>query len=132
MSLPAVQVVKLDHRRTLGSAGERLAAHALEQRGYRILARNLRLPPGELDLVAEHEGCLVLVEVRLRRGAGPGAALESIGEAKQRRLRRLAGAYCLTLAAPPECLRIDVVGITLDRGGRLLSLQVIQNAVEGE
>jgi putative endonuclease len=121
-----------DGRKGLGAAGERLAALHLERRGYRILARNVRLPGGEIDLVASHAGCLVIVEVRLRRGAGAGAALESVGRAKQQRLRRLALEYCASLTAQPENLRIDVVAIELDAGGRLQEIVVVENAVEAE
>lgn len=122
----------LDGRKALGAAGERLAARHLERNGYTILARNVRLPSGEIDLVARRDACLVIVEVRLRRGASAGAALESITRAKQQRLRRLTAEYCAALAKPPEAVRIDVIGIGLDRGGRLESVLIVENAVEAE
>lgn len=121
-----------DGRVGLGAAGERLAAWQLEQRGYVILARNVRLPGGEIDLVARQGGCLVIVEVRLRRGAPVDAALASITPAKQRRLRRLTAHYCSTLEQEPDAVRIDVVAISLDREGRPNSVVVVKNAVEAE
>ncbi len=39
-------------RQRLGASGERLAAHYLEQRGYRVIERNVRRAEGEIDLVA--------------------------------------------------------------------------------
>ena len=74
----------------------------------------------------------MLVEVRLRRGAAAGAALESVGARKQARLRRLAAEYRAGLAQQPECMRIDVVAVSLDRGGRLRELLVVQNAIEDQ
>jgi putative endonuclease len=124
--------VQVDRRRPLGALGERLTALYLEERGYRIVARNVRLRQGEIDLVAEHDRCLVLVEVRLRHGAGAGVALESISPAKQRRLRRLAAELCAARDPAPEAVRIDVVGVSLDRQGRLREIRLVQNAVEGE
>jgi len=121
-----------DARRAFGAAGERLTARYLEGRGYRILGRNVRLPGGEIDIVADHNGCLVLIEVRLRRGAGAGEALESVARRKQNRLRRLSKEYCATLSAAPESVRIDVVAVSLDRRGRVQDVLLIENAVEDE
>ena len=123
---------RTDGRRGLGAAGERLSAHFLERRGYRILDRNVRLNRGEIDLVATQGETLVLVEVRLRRSAGVDAALESVSPRKQRRLRLLAAEYCARLAEQPAAVRIDVVGIALDRQGRLREIRLIENAVEGD
>ncbi len=118
-------------RRELGAAGERLAAAHLERAGYRVRERNVRVPPwGEIDIVAERDGVLVLVEVRTRRGDRFGDALSSVTLAKQQRMRRAAQAYLGALGddAPPA--RIDVVGVTLDSAGRLVSIAHIENAVE--
>lgn len=119
-----------DARRALGAAGERLAALYLQRRGYRIIARNVRLPSGEIDLVAWQRTTLVLVEVRVKRSDIVGEALQSIVPRKQERLRRLAQEYCAALEQEPEQLRIDVVGISLDRSGRLREITLVQNAVE--
>ena len=54
-------------RRALGAAGEAAACAHLEQRGYRIVARNARADRVELDIVAERGGVLVFVEVKTRR-----------------------------------------------------------------
>lgn len=120
-------------RRRLGAAGERLAARYLEGQGYRVLAQSVRLPPwGEIDLVAERDGTLVLVEVRLRRGQAFGGALASIGPIKRMRLLRTALAYLATLGDAAPAARIDLVAITLDRAGRLVHIDHIPNAVEAE
>jgi putative endonuclease len=121
-----------DPRRALGAAGERIAAHYLEGKGYRILERNVRMKGGEIDLIADHDGCLVFIEVRLRRGAAAGAALESVAHRKQERLRRLAADYCVRLPSPPASVRIDVVAVALDRQGRVDEIVLVQNAVEDE
>jgi putative endonuclease len=119
-----------DPRRGLGAAGERITATYLQSRGYHILDRNVRLRSGEIDIVAEHRGCLVFVEVRLRRGAGAEIALESVARRKQDRLRRLCNEYCARLSVAPECVRIDVVAVSIDRNGTLRDVILIENAVE--
>lgn len=50
-----------------GQSAEWVAAALLMLKGYRILARRLRTPYGELDLIAARGGRLAFVEVKRRR-----------------------------------------------------------------
>ncbi len=76
------------HNRTLGNAGEELAAGWLTDHGFHVVARNLRTSYGELDIVAEKNGCVHVVEVKTRKGLGYGSPLEAIDHRKQEHLRR--------------------------------------------
>ncbi|MDF2630782.1 MAG: hypothetical protein K0R39_4613 [Symbiobacteriaceae bacterium] len=98
-------------RTALGRAGEEAAARHLLGLGYRIIARNLRFRFGELDIVAEEDGCLVFVEVKTRTGVGYGTAAEAVTPAKQRQLIRLAGAYLATVGGGECPCRFDVVTV---------------------
>ena len=49
---------------TIGKKGEAIAAEWLEQNGYSILARNWRNRTGEIDIIAQEDGCIVVVEVK--------------------------------------------------------------------
>jgi putative endonuclease len=109
-------------RKQFGNFGERIAAHRLEARGMSIIARNVRLPGGEIDLVARDGRDLVFVEVRARR-ALPGAAAESLDDAKLQRMWDCAMAYCDRQSLDPEHIRVDVVAIDLDESGRVASFE---------
>lgn len=74
-----------------GRRGEHLAAWWLRLKGYRILARDLRTPVGEIDIVARRGRVLALVEVKLRPRAA--AALEAVSPRQRRRIARAAGAF---------------------------------------
>ncbi len=117
-----------DPRRGLGRAGEDLAARALIERGYTVVERNWRCEVGELDIVARHNECLVFVEVRTRRGGWRGAAEDSIGPSKRRKLAALADAY-LQAHAKAGDWRIDVVTVELDGSGRLRAVDVFEDAI---
>lgn len=119
-----------DPRRALGTLGETLAARELERRGYRIVERNWRCPIGEIDIVAEKDGQLVIVEVRTRRGDERGTPQESITPAKQARLIELALTYVQEREPDDRDWRIDVVAVELSPRGQLLRIDVIENAVE--
>ena len=119
-----------DRRRALGRAGETLAARELQRRGYRILARNWRCSIGEIDLVAEQGEVLVFVEVRTRRGSQHGTPQESITPAKQAKLIELAQTYLQENEIDDRDWRIDVAAVELSPRGKLLRIDVIENAVE--
>ncbi len=109
-----------DARRRVGDHGETLAAEHLASRGLEVVARNWRIAAGdlrgELDLVAlDHRaGCVVVVEVKTRRGAGWGGPLAAVGHRKQATLRRLAMAFMVDADVPYHQVRIDVIGVRLD------------------
>ncbi|MBQ5420399.1 MAG: YraN family protein, partial [Selenomonas sp.] len=50
----------------LGSQGEQAAADFLQQQGYKICARNFRVPVGEIDIIARQGEVLAFVEVKTR------------------------------------------------------------------
>ena len=105
----------MNQRQRLGAFGERVAAHRLEAGGLEILARNVRTPSGEIDLVARDGEDVAFVEVRTRR-AEPGTAAESLDTRKLQRMWRCAMEYCEEAGLDPECARIDLV--SLDIGAR--------------
>lgn len=107
----------MNERQRLGEFGERIAAHRLEAAGMTVVARNVRTPGGEIDIVAHDEHDVVFVEVRTRRAA-PGVAAESLGDTKLRRMWQCAMDYCDAAGINPERARIDVVSVDLAPGGQ--------------
>src|SRR5688500_15201915 len=77
-------------RQQLGVTGEELAAQLLLKKGYRILARNLKLKYGEIDIVALDGQTLVVVEVKAKSSSLYGLSAEMVTPTKQLKLRRLA------------------------------------------
>lgn len=101
----------------LGRRGEQLAAEHLAAIGWTILERNWRCSLGELDIVADDGGTVVVVEVKTRSGLGYGHPLDAVTPRKLARLRRLAGAWCAAHPMPaPRPVRIDVIGVVVSDG----------------
>jgi putative endonuclease len=122
-----------DLRRRFGALGERLAAGRLAALGYEILDRNFRTRFGELDLVARNADCLVFCEVKTRvarRPPGPFGPLASVGPRKRTQVRRMAGQWLHDRGGRrgTDQARFDVIGITLDPTGRVVSLEHVENA----
>jgi putative endonuclease len=109
-------------RQRLGRDAEQLVAARLERAGWRVVGRNVRLPSGELDVVALDGSTLVFVEVKAgRAGAslGPERPAHAVGRRKQLKLRRLAREWIAERRGPSGVAgyRFDVVGVRFGEDG---------------
>lgn len=109
-------------RQRLGRTAEGLVAARLERSGWRMVGRNVRLPSGELDIVALEGPTLVFVEVKAgRAGArlGPERPAHAVGRRKQLKLRRLAREWIAERRSPSGVsgYRFDVVGVRFGADG---------------
>ena len=116
-------------RRDTGILGEKLAKDYLKKRGYRIRQTNYRCSEGEADIIAEHEDCLVFVEVKTRRSLEFGIPEEAITAKKRERLRAVAARYRQEHDNLPQLWRIDVVAIELGPKNKPSRIELIENAV---
>lgn len=71
--------------RSQGRYFEQKAKQFLESQGLRFIAENQAFKCGELDLIMAQGSTLVFVEVRQRKNANFGSALESISYSKQQK-----------------------------------------------
>ena len=91
-----------------GVDAEALACAALERDGWTVLARRLRTDAGEVDVVAERDGLLTIVEVKARPTLAEAAAALS----PRQRARLLAAAEQLLADHPhwgTRGVRFDVL-----------------------
>jgi len=96
-----------------GAAAEEAALRYLLARGMRLKARNYQCRLGEIDLIFDHDGTLVFVEVRQRRSSAFGGAAESITVRKRSKLMATARHYLSGSASMPPC-RFDAILVNGD------------------
>ena len=94
-----------------GMQYEDLALKFLLAQGLTFLGRNFNCKCGELDLIMEEKGTLVIVEVRYRKNDRYGSALESVTRTKQARIIAATKYYIVTHKID-QPIRFDVVAIT--------------------
>jgi putative endonuclease len=116
----------VDRRAERGRAGEEAALAVYRGRGFSLLARNWRCPLGELDLVLERDGLVVVCEVKARAGAGFGGGHEAVTAAKRARIRRLAEAFLAAEGWQGAAVRLDVASVWL--GPRGPEVQLFEDA----
>ncbi|PWW06379.1 putative endonuclease [Paenibacillus cellulosilyticus] len=112
-----------------GRLGEEAAAAYLATAGYRILSRNWRCKAGEMDIAAEHNGTLVIVEVRTRTlgsSSAFGMAVESIDARKAYKVRLVAEAYIQSNKLYNMPVRCDAITVTLAQDGTAADITQLQ------
>ena len=102
----------LADRKQRGLAAETPACDFLQQHGMQTLQRNYRCRGGEIDLVMDHNGTTVFVEVRLRNNRRYGSGADSVDRRKQHKLTIAAQHYLQHHPARrDQPARFDVVSI---------------------
>lgn len=121
-----------DPRQRLGRGAEDAAAAYLGGRGLTVVARNVRFPEGEIDLVCRDGPTWVFVEVKSRRRDWGDSAAAAVTAAKQQRLARLALRYLKTKRLGAAPCRFDVVAVTVEPDGGVQQIRHLRGAFDAE
>lgn len=114
--------------RELGQRTEKAAARYLRRQGYRILERNVQMRFGEIDIIARHEGWLVIVEVRSYKQGSVVRPRESLSRKKQERLRALTEQVRKRPGLRELPVRIDLVEVATDEYDRAVAVEILRGA----
>ncbi|MBJ7500465.1 MAG: YraN family protein [Sphingopyxis sp.] len=90
-----------------GRKAERRAAWWLRLHGWRIIGERLRVPAGEVDLVARRGRTIAFIEVKWRDR--PADLDLAIDQYRLRRVAAAAGMLAPRFARPHDDIRIDVM-----------------------
>jgi len=100
------------HNQT-GKKGEDLAEAYLKEKGYTIVERNWHSSHKELDIIAEHEGWLVIVEVKTRSGDIWTLPEDAVNKKKMRRTINAAHHY-IRMHDINIPVRFDVISVVFE------------------
>ena len=75
---------------------------------------------GELDLVLQRDGLLVICEVKTRRGTGFGAGFDAVDARKRRKLRAVGDVFLQQTRVRPVAVRFDVASVRLRLDGSVV------------
>lgn len=101
----------------LGKIGEDEAIAYLKSKGYSILYRNWRSGKFELDIIAENEEYLVVVEVKSRKEGYLLHPIDSVGKSKMRNVILAAEKYIFANDVQKET-RFDVISVVVRPQGQ--------------
>ena len=94
----------------LGAWGEELASAFLQQKGYTIVERDWKSGHRDLDIIAQHNGIVVFVEVKTRRNRVFCEPEEAIDYRKLQNLRQAINYYVKSRRINRE-FRLDVITV---------------------
>lgn len=118
--------METESKQRTGQMAEDLACRYLVERGFTIRDRNWRFKHKELDIIAQKDNILHVVEVRSRREPAPEDPALSIDRNKRRRVLAATQAYISFHRLDLEA-QIDVISIIFT--AREAKINYIPNAI---
>jgi len=94
----------------LGKKGEALADEYLQRNGYQILAKNWRYLKAEIDIIAQKEGVLAIVEVKTRSSIEIATPEDAVNKKKINLLVTAANEYVIQHDLDVD-VRFDIISI---------------------
>ena len=101
-----------------GKIAEDLAADYLVREGYKILARNFRFQKAEIDIIAEFNEEIVIVEVKARATDAFMEPHEAVNKRKIRLIVNAADAF-MNQENRDQHVRFDIISVLPDKKGKL-------------
>ncbi|HSG61128.1 MAG TPA: YraN family protein [Pseudomonadales bacterium] len=112
-----------------GLKAEQAVTKHLCQRGHRIIGNNIHSRFGEIDILSEHQGTLIVTEVKARRHRHYGAPAEFVTYHKQQKiilcLKHFLNHHPVWHTVP---IRFDVACVTLNQ--QTLHIEIIEAAFD--
>ncbi|MGB2128369.1 MAG: YraN family protein [Flavicella sp.] len=109
----------------LGKTGEQIAVDYLKNKNYRIRERNWRYRKAEIDIIAEQNTTLVVVEVKTRSSIYFGNPQDFISKKQINSLVLATDAY-LSLKKLQLEVRFDIISIVVNHN-KVTNIQHIEN-----
>jgi putative endonuclease len=109
----------------LGKKGEDLAVDFLLKNGYTIVARNYTYQKAEVDIMAQKNDILAVVEVKTRTSADYGDPQQFLKPKQIQRIIKAVDEFINTNELDVE-VRFDIVAIVLNKKG--MTLEHLENA----
>lgn len=101
---------KMAEHNKLGTKGEKLAVEFLQNNGYKILERNWRFKKIEIDIIAQKNNMLAIVEVKTRSSNYFGNPQDFVNQKKIRLLVEGVNQYVISKNIDLE-VRFDIIAI---------------------
>jgi len=109
----------------LGKKGEQLAVDFLLSKGYDILERNYRFDKAEVDIIAQQNDILAIIEVKTRSTADFGNPQDFVKPKQIQRLVKAVDEYVNLNDLDVE-VRFDIVAIIKE--GKQFNMEHLENA----
>ncbi|PXW14395.1 putative endonuclease [Chryseobacterium sp. CBTAP 102] len=107
------------HHNDFGKIAENLAADYLQKNGYTIKARNFRFKQNEIDIIAEKDNLIIIVEVKARSTDIFLLPQEAVTKTKIKSIVSAANHYLEEFNKDQEA-RFDIISVLPDDNKNLI------------
>lgn len=114
MRPPPSWEMDMAYHNELGKIGEQLAVDYLSRNGYTILERNFIFNKAEIDIIAQLDDTLAVVEVKTRNSEIFGDPQEFVSKNKIKLLVKAANEYLVSNNIDME-VRFDIIAIVKNK-----------------
>lgn len=111
-----------------GKIAEDLAAEYLQKNGYKVLTRNFRFQKAEIDIIAEKEDLIIIIEVKARSTYAFMLPQEAVTKTKIKSIVTAANHYLEEFNRNNE-VRFDIISVLPDEKKKL-TIEHITDAFE--
>lgn len=111
-----------------GKIAEDLTTDFLEKKGYKILVRNFRFQKAEIDIIAEFENQIIIIEVKAR---GTDALIEPHEAVTKKKIKNIVSCadFYMKEYQKENNVRFDIISVIPNESGKL-ELFHLENAFE--
>ena len=109
----------------LGKHGEELAVEFLQQNGYEIIETNWTFQKAEIDIIAQKDNIIAIVEVKTRSSIEFGLPQDFVKPKKIQLLVKAVNEYVISNNLDVE-IRFDIIAISME--GKEYNMEHIENA----
>ena len=109
----------------LGKLGEELSVDFLQKKGYHILETNWTFQKAEVDIIAQKENILVVIEVKTRSSIDFGSPQDFVKPAKIQLLVKAINEYVISNDLDLE-IRFDIIAISKE--GNNFNIEHLEDA----
>lgn len=110
-----------ENTRKEGRKSELLAEKYLSKKGFILLEKNFQTHNGEIDLIMEHDGFIVFVEVKSLKNDREGHIYETFTRTKRKRVYKAIRDWLRVNKKWNAVWRVDFLGIVEREGKFVLS-----------
>ncbi|MBE4950511.1 YraN family protein [Chryseobacterium culicis] len=107
------------HHNDFGKIAEDMAADYLKKNGYKILVRNFRFQKAEIDIIAEKDNLIIIVEVKARSTDVFMLPQEAVTKTKIKSIVSAANHYLEEFNKDNE-VRFDIISVLPDENKHLI------------
>lgn len=122
-----MNIQKITYRQFIGAKGEDAAVKLLNAKGFTVLRRNYVVHNvGEIDIIAEKDSDIHIVEVRTRLNIGyyPDS-VESVAGAKRNRIIRTAEHFVMENGLYDKNVVFEICMVTHDKQGNIRRIDFV-------